>query len=128
MARNKSNEEKFDTMLRQALLAHKEIVPDYFGPLMLQKFEDAQNKRTLTRAIVQERVALAACVLLPTVAVIVAIFFPTVIADLIDYTGRFDVVIERAVDWSNSWFYATVLAVALGLAFYYLVNSLTIEE
>ena len=128
MVKNKTNEEKFDTVLRQALLAHKEIVPDNFGPLMLQRFEDARNGKALMRAVVQEKVALMTCVLLPIAAVIVAIFSPAVMVNLTDYIGRLDVVIERAVDWSNSWFYATVLAVAVGLAFYYLANSLTIEE
>jgi len=71
-------EEKFDKMLFQALQKHSGPVPADFTDRMLRQIREAENRRILARVVMEERLALAGCVVLGVTAIVVVAVFPSI--------------------------------------------------
>ncbi len=69
-------EDKFDEMLGRALRGSSEPVPAHFTDRMLRQIEEAEQQRILAQVVLQERLALAGCIALSIIAIVVAAVFP----------------------------------------------------
>jgi len=131
MPPDKLNEENFDHMLSQALQRHEEPVPPAFTDMMLRRVKQAEQQRILAHVVLQERLALAACIALASAIIIVAVAFPgTAIGALrgvaADLAGQGQAFVSRfgqaAEIFSGDWRFYAILASVLGFAVYSLVE------
>jgi hypothetical protein len=67
--------EKFDKILYQALKRHSEPVPADFAGRMLRQIREAENRRILARVVMEERLALAGCIVLGIMAIVAVVVF-----------------------------------------------------
>jgi len=67
-------------MLSQALQRHSEPVPAGFTAMVLRQLREAQEQRILARVVLQERLALAACITLAGLIIVIAAVFPEIAA------------------------------------------------
>jgi len=81
-------EEKFDKMLYQALKRHSEPVPTDFTDRMLRRIREAEERRILARVVMEERFALAGCIVLGIMTVVVVSAFPSVAISFKEWFGR----------------------------------------
>lgn len=119
-------EEKFDEMLSQGLQRYSEPVPAGFTDRMLRQIREAEEHRILARVVLQERLALAACIVLGIIAIIAAVVFPGTARSLTEQMGGFIDKIPQAIEAiSNEWqLYMTVFAGVFGFAVYSLADLL----
>ena len=98
-ANNSRHEDSFDNMLKGALRAHVEPVRSDFADTVLRQVQALDEQKILAKVILQERLALAACIIVPAAAAVVIFAFPQV----------------PAATWAGlkSMFYGTAKQVAL---------------
>jgi len=133
MVTNKLDEDKFDRMLAGALHRHSEPVPEDFTERMMTTIKEAEQQRILADVVLQERLALAASIVLGVAAIVTAVFFPSAVAGvlrsiaggLMEEGGILADRLPKAVETVGSqWqFYATLAAV-FGFAVYSLADLL----
>jgi hypothetical protein len=125
--------DKFDRMLSQALHKHSEPVPAGFTARLLRQIKQAEEQRILARVVLQERLALAACIALAGTVVVLGSLFPDFVVTVFrsiaaGATARGEVLIERIPQtieaFGGQWRLYTILAAALGFAIYSLVELL----
>jgi len=80
-------EEKFDEILFQALQKHSEPVPADFTDRMLRQIDSAENKRILTRVVMEERLTLTGCVVLGIMAIVAVVVFPSIAVSFKELVG-----------------------------------------
>jgi ribosomal protein L29 len=103
-AENKQNERRFDEMLKKALKEHREPVRREFARRLLAKILTIEQQKELKKVIWQERILLAACILLPVAAVILGLVFPNLLLlslqlpQIIYLLGR-----EAAANMARQW-------------------------
>ena len=78
-AENKQNERRFDEMLKKGLKEHREPVRREFARRLLAKIQTFEQQKVLRRVIWQERISLAAFILLPAAVVILVLMFPNLV-------------------------------------------------
>jgi len=131
MSTDKLGENKFDEMLGQALKRHSESVPVDFTNRMLRQIRYAQQQRILARVILQQRLALAACIVFSGIAIVVATIFPDIAAAAfrnlaIGLTQQGQTLINRIPQairaFSSEWQSYTILGAVSGFAAYSLVE------
>jgi hypothetical protein len=76
---NKKNPDRFDRLLKDALKQYRQPVPADFPQLMLSRLQKFEQQEAIKKVIQQERVLLAAWILLPISAVILALVFPNLL-------------------------------------------------
>lgn len=127
------NEYRFDRMLSQALQRHSEPVPAGFTAMVLRQVREAQEQRILARVVLQERLALAACITLAGLIIVFAAVFPGVAAAAFrgittSLTGQGEDLIDRIPQavkvLSGQWRLCAVLGAAFCFAIYNLVELL----
>ena len=133
MAANSKNEYMFDDMLGVSLRRHSEAVPADFTERMLKQVREAESRRVLAQVILQERLALAASIVLGGLAVCGAVFIPGKIAVVLrrigggaaGYWGGLAGRVPQAVEAvGGEWQFYAVLAVVAGFAVYCLIDLL----
>ena len=131
MFTNKQAENKFDEVLGQALKEHSEPVPADFTNRMLRQIREAQELEILAKVVLQERLALAGCIIFSSVAIVAAILFPDTIAAVFrsiaaGATQQGEALTEKIQQtiraFSTEWQTYTILAGALGFAVYSLIE------
>ena len=133
------NEDKFGEMLGRALQSHSEPVPAGFTGRMLRQVREAEEQRILARVVLQERLALAACIVLGVIAIVAVAVFPDRIAEVLrsiaaNFTEQGKALVDRMTptvdieavsgEVSGKWQFYTVLALVFGFAIYSLVDML----
>ncbi len=73
--------DKFNIMLSHALQEHSEPVPADFTDRMSRRIREAEEQKVLARVVMQERLALAGCIVLGIMIVFSVAFFPSVVAN-----------------------------------------------
>jgi len=125
--------DKFDRMLSQALQRHSEPVPAGFTAMVLMQVREAQEQRILAHVVLRERLALAACIALAGLTVVVAALFPEIAADAFRsittaLAGRGEAFVDRIPQavkaLSGQWRLYTILGAVFGFAIYNLVELL----
>ncbi len=77
-ANNSRHEDSFDKMLKGALRAHVEPVRSDFAEKVLKQVQALDEQKILAKVVLQERLALAACIIVPAAATVVIFAFPQV--------------------------------------------------
>jgi uncharacterized membrane protein len=139
MMTDKLNEDKFGEMLGRALQSHSEPVPADFTERMLRQVREAEEQRILARVVLQERLALAACIVLGVIAIVAVAVFPDRIAEVLrsiaaNFTEQGKTLVNKMTptvdieavsgEVSGKWQFYTVLALVFGFAIYSLVDIL----
>ena len=125
MSADKLNEGKFDEMLGKALRQHSEPVSADFTERMSKQIREAEEQRILTRVILQERLALAGCIVLGVIAVVIAAVFPNIAVSFTEQIGNLTDKISQIIETiSNQWRFYAVLAGVFGFAVYCLADLL----
>ncbi|MFQ6036445.1 MAG: hypothetical protein ACE5NM_11470 [Sedimentisphaerales bacterium] len=131
MPTDKLSEDKFDEMLGQALKGHSVAVPADFTNRMLRQLREAQEQKILARIVLQERLALAGCIIFGSVAIIAATVFPdiaTVVfrSIVVSVTQQQKVLVDRIPQaikaFRGDWQFYTILGAVSGFAVYSLVE------
>ena len=119
-------EDKFDEMLGRALRRSSEPVPADFTDRILRQIEEAEQRKILGRVVLQERLALAGCIVLGIIAIVVAVVFPGIATSFTKQMGGFIDKIPQAIEAvSNEWqLYMTVFVGVFGFAVYSLLDLL----
>ena len=76
--KSKPDENKFDAILSESLGSWQVDVPAGFIERTANRLADMQRQQILAKAVLQERLAIAGCVLLPMLAILVVWLFPAV--------------------------------------------------
>jgi energy-converting hydrogenase Eha subunit G len=82
MAENKQNERRFDEILKKSLKKHREPIRKDFAQELLAKIQVAEQQNALRKVILQEKVSLAAFILLPLAAIAAIFAFPGMVAEM----------------------------------------------
>jgi len=126
-------DDKFDEMLGRALRSSSEPVPADFSEKMIGRIRQAQEQKILARVILQERLALAGCIVFGAAAIVAVLAFPDTIAAVFQsiaggFTARGSALVDRIPQTIETvlgqWQLYTVLAVMAGFAVYSLVDLL----
>ena len=119
-------EDKFDEMLGRALRRSSEPVPADFTDRMLRQIRETEEQRILARVVLQERLALAGCIALGIIAIVVAAVFPGIATSFTKQMGSLSDKIPQAIEAiSGKWqLYYTVFAGVFGFAVYSLLDLL----
>ncbi len=126
-------DDKFDKMLGRALRSSSEPVPADFTQKMLGRISQAEEQKILARVVLQERLALAGCILFGAAAIVAVAAFPGAIAAVFQsiagsFTERGGALVDRIPQTIETvrgqWQLYTVLAAMAGFAVYSLVDLL----
>ncbi len=126
-----NKDDKFDEMLGRALRSSSEQVPADFSERMLRRIRQAEEQKILARVVLQERLALAGCILFGAAAIIAVVAFPGAIAPVFQsaagsFTARGGALVDRIPQTietvRSQWQLYTVLAAMAGFAIYSLID------
>jgi hypothetical protein len=73
--------DKFDIMLSHSLQEHSEPVSDGFTERISRQIRETEQQKILARVIMQERLALAGCIILGVMLVFSLVVFPDIVVD-----------------------------------------------
>jgi len=128
-----NKDDKFDEMLGRTLRSSSEPVPTDFTKRMLSRIRQAEEQKILARVILQERLALAGCIVFGTAAIVAVAAFPDAIAALFQsaagsFAARGGALVDRIPQTIETvrgqWQFYTVLAAVAGFAVYSLIDLL----
>jgi len=131
MPANRLSEDNFDRMLGRALRSSSEPVPADFTERMLERLRESEQRRILARIVLQERLALAGCIVLVAAAVTAVLVFPDTAAELLQRAvggfkaqgGAFVDRIPQTIEaFCGQWQFYSILAIVFGFAVYSLVG------
>jgi hypothetical protein len=123
--------DSFDQMLKCALQKHAEAVPADFTNNVLRQIRQAQQQKILARVILQERLALAACIMFGGITITIAAVFPdTVVAVFrgiaINLTEQGEALIDKVPQAikavSGQWQFYTIITGSLAIAIFSIVE------
>jgi hypothetical protein len=121
--------EKFDKILYQALKRHSEPVPADFAGRMLRQIREAENRRILARVVMEERLALAGCIVLGIMAIVAVVVFPSIAVSFKELAGTSVDKITQAIRAIRyEWQLYTVLAGVFGFVICSLVDLLVSDS
>jgi hypothetical protein len=111
-------EEKFDKMLSTGLKRHLEAVPADFTDRMLRQIEEAEEQKILARVVMEERLALAGCIVLGIMAIVMVSVFPGVAVSFKELAATSIYKITRTIeavryDWQVYMVFAGVVGFAV---------------
>ena len=133
MSINSQNQDKFDRFLGRALRRHSEPVEPDFTGMTLRRIKQAEEQRILARIVLQQRLALAGCIALGGIAIVVAVAFGdiaaaafrSIAASLSGQRGAFaDGVPQVIKAFRGDWPFYTILGAVSVFAAYSLVELL----
>jgi len=117
--------------LTRALQRHHEPVPADFTDKVLIKLRQAQEQKILARVVLQERLALAGCVIFSCIAILATTVFPEItevifqsIAKIVTQQGEglADRIPQTIIAFSADWQTYMILVGGIGLAVYSLIE------
>lgn len=119
-ANNSRHKDSFDKMLKVALRAHTVPVPGDFADNILKQVQALDEQKILAKVVLQERLALAVCIIVPAAAVVVIFAFPQVPATT--WAGLkstfYGIAKQIALMPHHNWQFWAVLATTIGVAGY----------
>ncbi len=127
MSADRLSEDQFNRMLSQALQRRSEPVPAGFTGMVLDQVRQLDEHRILSRVILQERLALAACIGLVVAVIVAATVFPdaavgafrSVAAGLTQRAeGLIDTIPQAVKTLTGQWRLFTVLGAVFGFTIY----------
>jgi hypothetical protein len=133
MSIGKPNQDKLDRVLAQALRRHSELVSAHFTDMTLTRIRRAEEQRILARIVLQQKLALAGCIALIGIAILVPLTFGqfaiaavrSIAARVAEQGGALADGIPQAINaFGGDWQFYTILAAVSVFAFYSLVQLL----
>ena len=82
LSENKNNGDGFDKFLKDSLKQYSQPVPIDFPQRMLSRLQQLEQQKALKQVVLQERLLMAACILLPIAGGILALMFPNFLMTL----------------------------------------------
>lgn len=123
MLRNK--EDGFDKMLSEALRRHSEPVPAAFTDRISRQIREIEERRILARVIMEERLALAGCIVLSITAIVSLLVFPNIAAGFKEFILVSTREVTQAVEIAHyKWYLYAAFAGMFGFALYSLMDVL----
>ena len=131
MPTERLSERDFDRLLQQTLRLSSEPAPADFTPRILKQVRESQQRKVLARIVLQERLALAGCIVLFAVAVLAPMLLTDSVAGVLQgkaagfaeqcrtFLDKLPTAIEAV--WGQ-WQLYTILGAAFGFAAYSLVG------
>jgi len=128
-----NKDDKFDEMLGRTLRSSSEPVPTDFTERMLGRIRRAEEQKILAHVVLQERLALAGCILFGAAAIVAVIAFPGAIAAIFqsaagNFAERGGALVDRIPQTievvRGQWQLYAILAAVAGFAVYSLVDLL----
>ncbi len=128
-----NKDDKFDETLGRTLRRSSQSVPAEFTQKMLGRIRQAEEQKILTRVVLQERLALAGCIIFGAAAIIAMVAFPDTITGIFNsivgsFTERGGALVNRIPQTIETvrgqWQLYSVLAAMAGFAVYSLVDLL----
>ncbi len=128
-----NKDDKFDRMLGRTLRSFSPSVPTDFTERMLGRIRQAEEQKILARVVLQERLALAGCIVFGAAAIVAVAAFPGAIAAVFQsaagsFTERGGALVDRIPQTIETvrgqWQLYTVLAAMAGFAVYSLADLL----
>jgi hypothetical protein len=128
-----NKDDKFDEMLGRTLRSYSPSVQADFTERMLGRIRQAEEQKILARVILQERLALAGCIVFGAAAIVAVAAFPDAIAavfqsiagSLAERGGALVDRIPQTIETvRGKWQLYTVLAAMSGFAVYSLADLL----
>jgi len=128
-----NKDDKFDEMLGRTLRSSSQTVPADFTQKMSGRIRQAEEQKILARVVLQERLALAGCIVFGAAAIVAATAFPGTITAVFQsivgsFTQRSGTLVSRIPQTIETvrgqWQLYTVLAAMAGFAVYSLVDLL----
>ena len=99
MSIDKSNEDKFEQVIRRGLRGYSEPVPADFTEKILMQIRGAEERKLLARVILQERLALVGCIVLGVVMAVAAVVWGGTVAT---FAGEINVIIAKIIQSGKS--------------------------
>jgi hypothetical protein len=98
------NERKFDEILKKSLKKHREPIRDDFARELLTKIQIIEQQNAIRKVILQERISLAAFILLPLSVIALMFAFPAVVME----TGQLliespKLMLQAVITLSKQW-------------------------
>jgi hypothetical protein len=125
MSDDESKERRFDQMLTRALQQRTESAPAGFTDRTLEHIRHMEEQKVLARLVTQQRLALAGCIVFGAAAIVFALAFPIITADM---TERVRLWIYNITQNPNTLKLQLQLGIAIvvacGYGAYHLVNVL----
>ena len=127
-------EDKFDEMLGRALRRHSEPVPADFSERILRRIKEAEEQKILAQVVMEERLALASCIILGIISIAATVVFPDIAAS---FTGQMKTFIDKITQTIGvvgieaigfEWQFYMVFAGVFGLAVYTLMDLLVADS
>lgn len=101
---NQQNERRFDAMLKKALKEYHEPARQEFVQRLMDKVQIIEQQKVLKKVIWQERILLAACILLPVAAVILGLVFPNLLLLSLQLPGIVYLLLSQAAaNMARQW-------------------------
>ncbi len=128
-----NKDDKFDRMLGRTLRSFSPSVPTDFTERMLGRIRQAEEQKILARVVLQERLALAGCIVFAAAAIVAVAAFPDTITAVFrsivgSFTERGSALVDRIPQTIETvrgqWQLYTVLAAMAGFAVYSLADLL----
>jgi hypothetical protein len=129
-----NKDDKFDEMLGRTLRRSSQAAPADFTQRMLRQIRQAEEQKILARVVLQERLALAGCIVFGAAAIIAMVAFPDNITAVFNsiigsFTERGSALVSKIPQTiktvRSQWQLYTVFAAMAGFAVYSLVDLLT---
>jgi uncharacterized membrane protein len=122
MAENKQNERRFDEILKKNLKKHREPIRNDFTRELLAKIQTAEQQNAIRKVVLQEKVSLAAFILLPVGVIALMFAFPGMVTGVGRLLVELPLLITQALitlmkQW-QLWVYYILAAAACLYAFY----------
>ena len=119
----------FDKTLSRALQNHSEAVPAAFTERILEQIKQAEEQRILARVVMQERLALAGCVVLGILTVASLFIFPDITSGAKEVLWNYIYKAARVAEIADyKWYLFTVCAGLFGLFFNTFIDLLVGEK
>ena len=119
-ANNSQYENRFDKMLKTALRARSQHVPGDFADNVLKQIQTLDEQKILAKVVLQERLALAACITIPLAATAAIFTWPQILTTA--WTGLqslfYGIAKQFALMTNHDWQFCVVLVAVAGFAAY----------
>jgi hypothetical protein len=120
-----SSVEAFDKMLYGALQVHSEPVPTDFTDRVSRLIKEAEERKILARVVMEERFALAGCIVLGIITVVSMGLFPSIVLNFKELVEAFVRKAAQSVEIVYyGWYLYAVFAAMIGFVVYNLMDLL----
>ena len=118
-------ERKFDELVSQRLRDYTPTVPSDFTKRMMRRIREVEEQRILARVVIEERLALAGCILLAVVAILTAAIFPEAVTGL---SGHIETFVGKVYQMLEAAGFFAVFTAMIVFVVYSLVELLVDES